>query len=280
MVRWSLLAVASLLLGTVLAGCAGKAADDAAADGSTFLAAAPTAAGRGAISGVVVDEAIRPIAGANVTLGGQLATVRTDANGRFAFDDVAPGFMTLQAKATGYFAIHAPADVKAGETAKVRIQLLADRSPVPYHTTLKFKGFMQLWGGIGQFVVDLAYTSFVDPNGTALCQCYFYFTPDSNLTGLVYEAVWTEATPRPTGAEDKAYYYGVEQDTSNMIETDYCTSPCRSDISLADYKPVLTRAFLQGPDLYVSVNQDFELYISLFYRAPQPKGWSFVNGDA
>jgi hypothetical protein len=276
MVRWMAAAALPLLLAAALAGCSGKAAPG---QDPAFLDAQPTEGSKGAISGVVVDEAIRPIAGANVTLGSGLASTRTDAQGRFAFPGVEPGFVTLVAKAKGYFAIQATAEVVAGEMARVRVQMPADRSPVPYHTTSKFKGFIQAWAGIAQFFVEDVYAT-ATGNGTTLCQCYYDFTPDANLTGMVLEAVWADTMPRPTGTEDAEYYTNVNQPGSSMFEQNYCHSPCHIDVSLGSYKPGPMQAYMQGPDLYLSFQQNYDLYVSLFYRAAQPKDWSFVAGDA
>lgn len=280
MARWTLGAVAlgSLLFG-LFAGCSGKATSAGSETG--FLETQPTLAGKGAISGVVVDDAIRPIAGANVTLGANLKTVRSDASGRFAFDDVDPGFTVLRANAAGFFAVQATADVKAGETSKVRVQLLADRSPQPYHITTKFHGFVQLWAGIAQFFVEDAYSVFVDPKGTPFCDCNYYFTADQNLTGMVFEAVWTDSIAHPGGQGDNEFYALVGQADSNMFESNYCASPCRYDVALTDYKQgAQTKALLQGPDEYVTFQQEYDMFITLFYRQAQPKDWSFVKGDA
>src|SRR5688572_410097 len=53
----------------------------------------------GVLLGVVVDETIRPIAGASVVLQGGPAgdkKATTDQEGRFAFDDLEPGTYFLQ----------------------------------------------------------------------------------------------------------------------------------------------------------------------------------------
>lgn len=267
----------------VLAGCSGRAANSSGSvtlgDGSTVALDGPaSAAGKGGIVGVVVDEAIRPLAGANVTLGQTKATVRSDAQGRFAFADLAPGFYTLSVAAKGFFTVQATADVKAGETYRARVPLQADLSPQPYHQTTKFHGFIEVWGGIAQFFVESVADNELG-NGTALCQCIYKFTPDPGLAGLVFEAVWTETVPHPAGQGDNQFYALVSQQGSSMFSDHYCSSPCRYDVDLKDYKPGPTEATLQGPDLYVSFEQDYDMFVTQFYRAPQPTGWSFVQGD-
>jgi hypothetical protein len=58
-----------------------------------------TTANVGTISGIVVDDDGEPVAGATVTLGSR--TMTTDADGRYYFDDVAPGTYTITATRDG-----------------------------------------------------------------------------------------------------------------------------------------------------------------------------------
>jgi len=58
-----------------------------------------TTANVGTVSGAVVDDDGQPVAGATVTLGSRTAT--TDADGRYHFDDVAPGTYTIKAMKEG-----------------------------------------------------------------------------------------------------------------------------------------------------------------------------------
>src|SRR5688572_13599234 len=85
------------VLALVLAGCSGsggsggKAPDAAAAFDDFELDATETT---GVIRGLVVDERIVPIEGAEVTLkvaGKDAQVASSDAEGRFAYNDVEPG---------------------------------------------------------------------------------------------------------------------------------------------------------------------------------------------
>src|SRR5688572_2997273 len=93
--------VALSLCGLLLAGCSSSPEGDGAGPDFSDLGldASDTT---GLIRGIVVDDAIRPVAGANVTLtpGGQ--TARTTANGTFGFDGLAAGSYFLAVELYGY----------------------------------------------------------------------------------------------------------------------------------------------------------------------------------
>src|SRR3954471_7065827 len=99
--------VAILLSGTLLAGCTGgakgKANSGATAD-FTDLGLEATAS-TGIIRGIVVDDAIRPLA--NATVGLQLADGKTQnttsaKDGVFGFDGLAPATYFLHITKLGY----------------------------------------------------------------------------------------------------------------------------------------------------------------------------------
>src|SRR5687768_8662219 len=83
--------VALLLSSVVLAGCSDDPAPPAASDDGTADVEVDEDAKTGAISGVVVDEAIRPIRNATVQLAGKDVNQTTDEHGQFVFQDLEPG---------------------------------------------------------------------------------------------------------------------------------------------------------------------------------------------
>src|ERR1041385_3723032 len=101
------LAAAVLVLAAVLAGCSGSPSAPAevlvqsqpqpgaeevhSSNGTAAAALAPPPKTRGHIAGVVVDDAIRPIAGAKVKLPGMDLAPTTDRDGAFGFVDLLPG---------------------------------------------------------------------------------------------------------------------------------------------------------------------------------------------
>jgi len=258
---------AATLLAALLAGCSGgggeggpngPVAPDVEVDPDSRF---------GAVSGVVVDEAIRPVAGAVVQLLSDGRNTTTDEGGQFAFTQLEPGFYAMTATAPRYLATQASADVLPGDTAKVRVQLQPDPSPVPYHVTLQHDGFMQGWATIAEY-------EFQEVTGEAapLCDCRLNFTPEAVPSTIVYEAYWEDTTPNPGGFE---YYWVVEQQETGARGADYCASPCLAHISGSDFAAGMPAyARLDGPDEWVVANQPFELFVTLFYNGKAPEGWS------
>lgn len=138
-----------LVLASALAGCtasSGKSSSGTStpADFSNLaLEATPTT---GVIRGVVVDEAIRPLANATVAIARDPAHVTTTkADGVFGFDNLAPGTYFLQIKRVGYLDVQQSAEVVAGvaEPKAVRVQLTRDASFLAYVEATVYDGFIE-----------------------------------------------------------------------------------------------------------------------------------------
>jgi hypothetical protein len=131
----ALLVVASVAAG----GCAGKAADAAKAPPTS-----PTAT-TGVLRGIVVDEAVRPLAGVNVTANGQGGTwnATSAGDGTFAIGGLQPGTYLVSAGRRYYSAAQVAVDVHAGvaEPAPVKLQLTFEARSVPYASVYKLDGF-------------------------------------------------------------------------------------------------------------------------------------------
>ncbi|HEX9815422.1 MAG TPA: carboxypeptidase-like regulatory domain-containing protein, partial [Candidatus Thermoplasmatota archaeon] len=87
-----------LLLGVAMAGCSGGSAglEDIQVPGGPWFDES-----RGAIQGTVTDEALLPVLGAVVSLGGAESTM-TGSDGEFRFNLLQPGPYDLVATAPGY----------------------------------------------------------------------------------------------------------------------------------------------------------------------------------
>lgn len=143
-----LFAVAVLAL-VFLAGCSGNGgggqsvADSFEDEGAPEVQVTETTGG---IRGVVVDEAIRPIAGAVIELvGGDAPTkAETTEGGLFAFSGLKAGVYLLKAGHPLYDTQQVSAEVEAGvkEPAPVKILLTRQIFEKPYMQTLKFDGFI------------------------------------------------------------------------------------------------------------------------------------------
>lgn len=142
----SLMALA--LVAVALAGCSssGKEPDQLPPADFDDLGLEATAT-TGIIRGIVVDDAIRPVAGADVGIVLQDGTARNTtsaADGAFGFDKLPPGTYFLTTHKAGFLSAQANADVVVGvaEPPIVKILLVADPSLVPYVTSLVYDAFI------------------------------------------------------------------------------------------------------------------------------------------
>jgi hypothetical protein len=107
-----LLALALTL--TVFAGCAGS--DDATTTTTTSIAA-----GKGAITGLLIDDIYRPIPEALIVVQGFGLTATTDELGQFRFLDLDPGSYILVTSSPGHEAIPVNVDVVANQYTEVEV---------------------------------------------------------------------------------------------------------------------------------------------------------------
>lgn len=145
------LLASATVLALLLAGCAGNppapGEDEPEADFGGVEATDTT----GVIRGIVIDEAIRPIAGVLVNLTTGQANKTTGDDGAFAFDGLEPGTYFLTASKFGFESIQTSVDVVAGEDepAIVKVQLVSIPSQQPYLDTISRSGFISFGASIG-----------------------------------------------------------------------------------------------------------------------------------
>jgi hypothetical protein len=268
-------AAAAAVALSLLAGCS-----DPPAEGTTVQLADGSAvqlSDEGALSGVVVDEAIRPLAGVLVTVLGQGIDSVTDTGGLFLVAELAPGLYTLAANATGYLRTQTTVEVVVGQTAKVRMVLPTDTTPQPFHVTQKFEGFNQA----GNSLASQAYELFV--NGTAgvpydSCQCQFYYTVEQPADTHIVEVTWERSVDSP--AAESSGYWAIWDEDGGDYQDDSCGNPCLGRID--GFFPADSRRFSIDIWLdsdWVQVNQAFTVFLTLFYNGAAPADWSFVEGD-
>ena len=258
-----------------LAGCAEPAAETTTVglgDGTEV-----ELADEGALSGVVVDEAIRPLSGVIVEVLGYSLQAVTDDTGLFAVEELPPGLYTLSANATGYLATQTTVEVKVGETAKVRIVLPTDTTPKPFHTTVKYDGFNQAGNGL----VSQAYELFVNETAGVpfdSCACQFYYTLEQPADTHIVEVEWEPSVDNPTG--DSSGYWAIWDDDGGDYQDDGCDNPCLGRID--GFFPAESQRFhidIWLDSDWVQVNQAFTVYLTLFYNGQAPEDWSFVAGS-
>ena len=258
----------------------------------------------GVIRGIVVDAAIRPIAGAVVTLKGTPpTTVETTADGAFGFDQLQPGTYFLTVHKLGFADVQQSADVVAGVEAPpiVKVQLVSDGKPAPYYAEYKVEGIIEcgssaiaLCGGVHDAVVILCVNS-----GGAAClpqptnDAYSAFlwldggTPDYIQTEMVWEstqALGNEMYYALRYAEKETYDNGMYEGGIDSFEG---PSPLLGSVSGEDAEEAelgnrtgLVFSIFSGAQEYpagVTVEQSYTFFIHAFYGYQPPEEWRFTS---
>ncbi|HUR24641.1 MAG TPA: carboxypeptidase-like regulatory domain-containing protein [Candidatus Thermoplasmatota archaeon] len=206
--RPSWIVLAMLAASVVSAGCAGKTADGAPpAEGETSTG--PT--GVGSLLGVVVDDAVRPLADANVTANGPsgIRNATTDAKGEFRFDGLAAGVYLVQASKPFYISQQQAITVlESAEPETTRFLLTFESSQVPYANLYKVDGFYECGAyplricsnvNIATSVVLCAYHPALCLGNVTQDRSLFFQRVEPGLDFLQTEMAWEPTTA--TGAE-------------------------------------------------------------------------------
>jgi hypothetical protein len=289
-------AVIALLAASVLSGCASPSDDAPSEDGPTFddLGLQATSS-TGVIRGVVVDDAIRPIAGAKVTLLGESPreAVTTD-QGVFGFDGLPAATYFLKVHKLGYSDAQQSADVVAGvaDPPIVKVQLVADASSTPYHESYVFDGFIECSGSF--VVVGAAVCSIpnvlLEQNVTQDNFGVFYDL-SGKPTWMQSEMVW-QSTQALGSAMNLQYAWDCgetllcEHEVSGpsplLLTAD---AEAIDTINGGDYEEQLfVRAFNEGLAetsglLGLTLQQRFTVYTHVFYGYEPPADWRFSSGQ-
>jgi hypothetical protein len=308
---------AALVAALVLAGCSsGQDAPDAALDEKFDDLGLQATSTTGVIRGIVVDDAIKPVAGATVTLSGAQAKATTDAEGLFGFDDLPAQTYFLQVEKRGYRPTQQSTEVVAGvaDPGIVKVLLQADPSSVPYVVQQAYHGYVQCSFKAANIVFD---ASSCDPGGL------------TGLSGNDDSAPWFAVTGRPTYYQSEMTWESTQAAGTGLVtiqlacdegscdETDtnrLCNvrghSPlvCRVDLNassdggsegggghgidesglgttLGGYTVAMfANCFECVPGtavgLGVVLEQKFEVYNHLFYGYAPPADWSFLADGA
>lgn len=149
----------------------------------------PTAdAATGSISGLVVDDEQQPIVGAEVGLNTDVQT-RSDDAGRFTFNDLQPGTVTVNAARLGFSSSGKRVEVRAGEVTELTIVLLG--------IEIQNETFVLTIPKVHHIVFGNAWTNFATQQANAsvtheltcnACVVVIHFTPKT--TEVMTEALW------------------------------------------------------------------------------------------
>lgn len=259
----------------------------------------------GAVQGVVTDDSLSPIAGAQALLKEPGLGAVTDASGTFVFSRVAPGSYNLFVAALGFEAIARRVTVEAGEIAQVSLSLVALPVVEPYSELLVFRGFFGCsWTAVlvtGPCFFpgpDINPYLFPDQNRA------FYYNVWPHWRTLFAEIAWQQNS-LATGSTLSATLSYANRTTSHWWSSVQGTSPllqrcdrtadewmgCDGDSQLPEDEPkeidengTYTRHFINtgtaevaGQDLLVfgmAFEQRFELFATVFYWEAMPEGYS------
>jgi hypothetical protein len=195
--------VRSFALGAValflMAGCAGTGAGDAAAGPS-----GGAGNGRGVLNGLVVDDAIRPIGEASVTVtgGGSTANTTSDSSGLFRVEGLAPGAYLVRVSKQFYSSHEQAVVVATGveEPDLVRFQLVFEAASVPFSTVYKYEGFHECGLNVIRVCSNINIATWIvvcGSTGGAVCvgnvtgdRSLFFQEIDGIPTFLQAELVW------------------------------------------------------------------------------------------
>jgi hypothetical protein len=268
----ALLLFVLLAASVFLAGCGGKAGGAnqvRLGDGSHLSLDLPPEQQpdpediRGAVSGVVVDDAIFPVPGAEVVVRGRDLRTTAGDDGRFAFEGMPPGLYTLEVGKEGHSTGLGTVNVKSGQVTKAVLQ--TPRLPFvdPYHTTWVFDQVRRLdeglvWGTAGN-----------DEHVIAL---------DRPLATLVLESWWPDVQA-PAG-DPLDYSVGGER-AGNVTDSGTGANPLLKTYGADDFARGEYAVRLRVAPRWDTLPAETRgrVFATLFYVDPAPDGWSFVGGD-
>ena len=292
------LLLCTALLATVLAGCSDNGASEVEQIDVDEVEATSTTGG---IRGIVVDQAITPITGAQITVLNSDKTATTDETGVFTVSGLTAGAYFVKASHPLYDEVQQSVDVVAGvpDPKAVKFQLTRQIDAEPYMFTFKEQGFITCSANVvgakseecgegvgvpGQGRVGQ------NPNNRAQID----FTVDGpHIATLIVEQVWEPATEAGTGEDAGKFDSRVALEWS-------CDPVCGGDVlaQSSSGSPLMMRVdreTLESRDITqdtvfstftwaednpgLLVEQEFELFVSAFYYLDAPADWSFVAGD-
>lgn len=294
-------ALALLLTAIVaLAGCSNNPAPAASQPDSGFddFRAEATAT-TGIIRGVVVDDAIRPLANATITATPGGKTTTSNDNGLFLFGAMQPGSYFLQTAKAGYNATQTAAEVVAGvdEPNIVKILLVRNPGAVPNVEEIQLAGFITcgvavVVSSVGCATVNLMADAIGD-------RVYFPFEFTSLPTWIQGELVWTHT--QPAGGQ---MIWQIAGCATPGDTNPYCDGPPAMPspaLTFVDTERINEHAdsimddgiqynIFGGPHATctadtpytpygcgVTINQKFDIFLHHFYNFVPPEGWRFTN---
>lgn len=287
--QWTIPVLASLLL----AGCASSGDPDDALPPADFteleLAATATT---GIIRGIVVDEAIRPLSGAQLVLQTESGPRETTSaeDGAFGFDGLPAGTYFVHASKPGFAPAQTSTDVVAGvaEPPIVKVLLAADPERRPFFDVYTWDGFVEcsvrtpvggfaLCEGVGND--DVVYDVEISAGVPTFAQ--------GELVWQSTQALGDELSFNWRRNDTNQDYVDTEGPSPLMLSANATLfeenevgmgQPLRTVI-FTGHHPA-TEPPTGGFGVGVQLQQSFTMYLHVFYNFVPPEGWRFtVDGD-
>lgn len=276
---------AALVLLLLLSGCAGAAPKSNGGTTSVAPAAVPTASGEmGSITGTIQDEEARPIVAAEIALLKTEFLTKSDAAGKFTFNDLAPGTYTVAIGRLGFSPFAQAVNVVAGEVVELPVTLTAvEVYQAPIVRTVPFNGFLQCSANPLYFVNPCG-----DAIGKNIDHTKIELDAALPFKGLMLELVWTPSFP---GTSDELELDICEPATDASATQTGCLGHAANDEFYeytSDPSPLVANYTAEdlpegaktfevwigaGLGLYpLSFQQAFTLYVTTCYVTECPKG--------
>lgn len=269
------LAVVLLL---AFAGCAKQDAEDVQ----------PTPETSSKVEGVVLDPAIKPVAGAKVKLLETNANTTTDEDGHYEFVGVpVERVLILVAEKAGYKSSAAQVSVSVDSVARLNFTLIPEPVKTPYHDVLPWDFVLQC-----QLATSISQQNETYECGSAIGeQDQWEFSVGPDFAGAIVEAFWEPQTPAGESL-------GMRLDTLNLGELNrnlgqiVGTSGIRITVpnSVAvKYYPEGGQMRLQmfaaannaenevGVGASLAFQQTVHAYASVFYVQPPDQSYTIAN---
>lgn len=283
-----------LVLAALLAGCGQpETAQGGAAE-------AEAAVRTGALAGVVVDAALRPLADANVTAtpaGGAALAASTDVNGSFRFDGLAAGTYAVEASKPRHLTAHALAHVpEEGEGPLVQLVLEVQADEIPFVIQVKWEGLIGCAFSYGNLCSAPAQGG-ADVIGDQSAHLFWdEFVSLERVPDVVQaEAVWEATLPTSeelgpifgwsTPDEWRAFQYGGTFDSFSTPSPMFYRIPREEMLGVGLGVDVgLVVEFYSGDPgglpTGLTANQPITLFLHDFYGYSPPEEWRFAVDGA
>lgn len=301
--RFSLPALVVLL--AVLAGCSGSPSNPLADDAPGLDVTDST----GGIRGIVVDAAVMPVAGAEVTLSGG-ATATSGSGGLFNFTGLEPGTYVLSASKPGYTSYQTATEVVAGVSDPPIVKILLERltSAQPYIDHFKLDGYYEcgfsantplfLITDTCDFAVRTAYDGVNETSGSpppliprnvqrGYNTQYIDLLPDTWT--VIQEAFWNDetvpslmillsSTPIDNACDcSEDDYLDVAGGSPTYGRLDLLNEDGTTE-EPAGFR-VAARGFLDWETTQTAQNLEFVIITTLFHNYVPAEGWTFETKD-